>query len=368
MRCVDRFGRRYQRVECVHTGSSEPCPGIVRYLSRAGQSGPCTSIELHDDTKTTETRPMTALPAFRSLRDYVSRIGNVDFWRPYVEEILGRHGLTCRGQELEAGFNPTYPTFIYSDLVLKLFGYFPSWRESHRIERRAHALIATDPKIAAPRMLAEGNLFEEAEAPWPYLITERVSGVPWMRAGLSTAQQISVARDVGRLIKRVHRLRPRHIPESRAWQASDIAAAARHSSLPSHLIGQIGGFWARLGPFDRVFVHGDLVSNHLYVRKGRLVGIIDWGDATITDRHYELAKLHFGAFSGNRDLLRAFLETSEWPIANDFAIKSLGLALCRQASGISQHHTFDVFHALPSLKRLDGIGTLEDLAVELFAF
>ncbi len=310
---------------------------------------------------------MTAPPRFRSLRDYVSQIGNVGFWRPHIERILARHGLTGSGRDLEAGFNPTYPTFMYGDLVLKLFGCFPAWRESHRIERRAHALIASDPKIAAPRMLAEGNLCEDPEAHWPYLITERVSGVPWMCAGLPPTEHISVVRDAGRQIKRVHRLRPCNMPESRAWQASEIAAAAMHSSLPSHLIGQVEEYMARLGPFDRVFVHGDLVSNHIFVRNGRLVGIIDWGDATVTDRHYELAKLHLGAFDGNRDLLRAFLEASEWPVAKDFAFKSLGLALYRQATGIAQHHTFDVFHGVPSLERFDGIGTLEDLAVELFA-
>ena len=310
---------------------------------------------------------MTAPPVFAALRDYVVQIGSVDFWRPYIDEILARHDLTSGGPKLEAGYNPTYPTFIRGDLVLKLFGHIPVWRQSYWIERRAHALVASDPKIAVPRILAEGNLFENSEAPWPYLITERVSGTPWMCAKLSATQRVSVVRDVGRQIRRVHRLRPCGMPESRDWQASDIARAAMHSSLPSHLIGQVEEYMAWLGPFDCVFVHGDLVGNHIYVQGGRLVGIIDWGDATITDRHYELAKLHLGTFESNKDWLREFLEASEWPAEDDFAFRSLGLALCRQASGIAQHHTFDVFHALPSMKRADGIRTLEDLALALFA-
>ena len=42
-------------------------------------------------------------------------------------------------------------TFLYGDVVVKLFGYFRSWRESHAAERAAQALVATDPEIAAPR-------------------------------------------------------------------------------------------------------------------------------------------------------------------------------------------------------------------------
>jgi len=39
-----------------------------------------------------------------------------------------------------AGFNATYPTFLYGDLVVKLFGYLQPWRGSHAAERAAQAL------------------------------------------------------------------------------------------------------------------------------------------------------------------------------------------------------------------------------------
>jgi hygromycin-B 7''-O-kinase len=66
-------------------------------------------------------------------------------------------------------------------------------------------------------------------------------------------------------------------------------------------------------------------------------------------------------------LLREFLNASDWPAGDDFAPKTLGLALYRQAVGLAQHHTFDVFHTLPALLPLQGIDTLDDLATELFA-
>ncbi|MBI1813660.1 MAG: phosphotransferase [Deltaproteobacteria bacterium] len=46
--------------------------------------------------------------------------------------------------------------------------------------------------------------------------------------------------------------------------------------------------------------HGDLVANHAYVENGRLTGIIDWGNAMVTNRRYELGKLYFDTFFATR--------------------------------------------------------------------
>src|SRR5205823_13579869 len=117
--------------------------------------------------------PMTAPPTFASFQEHLSRLGDVDFWWPHVAEILKRHGLAGAGREPVAGFNATYPTFLYGDAVVKLFGCFRPWRASHAAERAAQALVATDPGIAAPRLLGEGRLYDDADAQWPYLITTR---------------------------------------------------------------------------------------------------------------------------------------------------------------------------------------------------
>ena len=76
----------------------------------------------------------------------------------------------------------------------------------------------------------------------------------------------------------VHALRPSQVVQHQDWAALDVAAGAQRSSLPPHLIAQVDDFLARLGPFDPVFVHGDLVAMHAFVEHGRLSGIIDWGD------------------------------------------------------------------------------------------
>jgi len=92
---------------------------------------------------------MTAPPTFASVQEYSSRLGDVGFWWPYVAEILKRHDLADAGREPVADIGGTYPTFLHGDVVVKLFGYVRSWRESHAAERAAQALLATDRSLHA---------------------------------------------------------------------------------------------------------------------------------------------------------------------------------------------------------------------------
>jgi hypothetical protein len=151
----------------------------------------------------------------------------------------------------------------------------------------------------------------------------------------------------------VHELRPNGVVTHEDWPAPDVAAAAEQSSLPPHPIAQIDDYLARLGTFDRAFVHGDLCAMHVFVENGRLTGIIDWGDAKVADRHYELIQI--------------YLEACEWPVGKDFPRQARGLALWRQAVGLAQHHTIDVFEPIAALLPLRDIGTLDEPATGLFA-
>ncbi|MCA9950520.1 MAG: aminoglycoside phosphotransferase family protein [Anaerolineales bacterium] len=306
-------------------------------------------------------------PTFASEKEYIAQRTDVDFWRPFVIEILARYKLIDARRELVTGVGGTFPTFLYGDVVVKLFGFLRSWHKSYTAEYAAHTLLASDPRITAPSLLAAGRLFDDDNAAWPYLISSRLAGVSWYAAELTGVQQLEVAADLGRQIRRVHALRPFNNPALEDWPRLDMVTAVTQSSLPPHLGAQVDDFLARLGPFDRTFVHGDLFARHVFVENGNLVGIIDWGDAIVTDRHYELAKLHLDTFDGDKTLLRVFLEASEWPVETDFALKALGLALYRQAMGFVQHFSNDTFHKLPALLPLQDIETLDELANELFA-
>ncbi len=308
-------------------------------------------------------RQMIAPPTFASKQDYVLRIGAVDFWRPYVK----RHDLYDTDQQLVAGLNATYPTFIYGEVVVKLFGCTAAWRKAHTFERAALMLVAADPMVAAPRLLGAGRLYEDHPAQWPYLITSRMPGVASSCVTLPSEQRVSIAAELGQQIRHVHKLRPSGIASAADWQTQDIAVAAKQSSLPPRLVAQIHNFLERLEPFDNVFVHGDLCASHVFVVNDHVTRVIDWADAMVTDRHYEIVQLYRDMFGCDKNLLRVFLQASNWPVDRSFPFKALGLALHRQAIGLAQHHSMDVFEPIAARFPLKDIGTLDELAIELFA-
>jgi hygromycin-B 7''-O-kinase len=62
-------------------------------------------------------------PTFASMQQHVSLLADIDFWWLYVAEILAHRGFADGGLEPVAGYNGSYPTFVYGDVVVKLFGY-----------------------------------------------------------------------------------------------------------------------------------------------------------------------------------------------------------------------------------------------------
>jgi hygromycin-B 7''-O-kinase len=146
----------------------------------------------------------------------------------------------------------------------------------------------------------------------------------------------------------------------------NVTAACAQSSLPPHLVEQVADYIGGLQSFDRVVVHGDITARHSFVEDSRFTGIIDWGDTMVTDRHYELCQVHRDVFRCDKQLLRTFLDASEWPVEKGFARQAMGMTLHRQARGVLQHHTMDVFEPVAQVLPLPDIATLDDLAKELF--
>ena len=308
---------------------------------------------------------MNPLPRFHSPADYVARLGDPGTWHPIVAAVLARHGLEEAAGEITPGTNPTYPTFMAGTVVVKLFGGFPGWRESARAERAALDQVRGEPGIGAPDLLAHGVVTPGSDEPWPYLILRRLDGTTVRDAGLSPDQWRRLAADLGDRVKRLHRLPP-PARELTGWQPVPMAQAAARTSLPAHLAAQAAAFVARYPPDHPVFVHQDIVANHLFVTAGRLSGIIDWGDAMVADRHTELIQIHRDVFGCDKDLLRVFLRASDWPVTPDFARRALAFGLRRQAVGLAQHHSIDVFQPIAATYPLDGIDTLDALADLVF--
>jgi aminoglycoside phosphotransferase len=275
-------------------------------------------------------------PVFESIESYGSRLGDVAYWRPYVEAALVNSGLS--DGEMVRGFVGTYPTFVGERLVVKLFGCFPGWRQSAAAEIAANRAIENDEGISAPKIIALGSLFPGDQADWPFLIMERQTGQAWRDAEPGAPAGRSIASQLGGQIRRLHDLETSQPPVRQDWIAvHGQNAAERHrrwASLPDHLIDQIPTYLGRYRGGRRCLVHADLTEDHLFVSADRLLGIIDWGDAMITDPFYELGALHLGAFAGDRRLLGRFLTGYGWRLDEDFADRALQVALM---------HEFDLF-------------------------
>ncbi|MBA3523660.1 MAG: phosphotransferase, partial [Geodermatophilaceae bacterium] len=288
--------------------------------------------------------------------------GDVGVWAPHLAEVLDRHGLGG-GPDPVAGDNPTYPTFLVGDVVVKLFGGTTSWPAAYAAELAVQTVLRVDPRIAAPRFLADGWLHEGA---WPYLVTTVMPGTPVWRAALTADELRAVVTDIGSQVRRIHRLPHDGVPTDASW-SGDLTTALEASRLPGHLAAQAEDYVARLEPTDPVVVHADINDNHVFVAGGRLSGIIDWGDAVVADRHIEIIQIHRSLLDCDRNLLRVFLAASDWPIGDDFPRRALGQALRRQALMWAQHQAGDVFEPIAAKFPLPDIGTLDELAQLLFA-
>lgn len=305
---------------------------------------------------------------FNSEGEYCSYRADLDFWWPIIIEVLERHHLSdvARYNTATCGFNPTYPVFLIGDIVVKFFGHRPSWKRAFETERAAHDYLSKNVTILAPRILATGNLFENASNPWSYIISSKISGKSWLDITLTFEEKNKIAAQIGAELCKIHALpTDSQLVHDSQWSRLNFREATENSIIPKHLIAQVEPFIAKLDEFDRCFVNGDIVATHVFIDKGSLSGIIDWGDATITDRHYELGKL-MDTFDWDKRLLKTVLDSSNWPVKKNFSRQSLGLALYRQAVGLTQHNTFDVFYKLPDLIPLKDIVTLDELAEVLF--
>lgn len=257
---------------------------------------------------------MKDLPTFSSPGDFKDRLSDTEFWSPLVLDVLQRHDLPGSINDIVAGVGGTFPTFLFGRVVVKFFGYLDWWQFSYRTERAAHALLASDTRIKAPVVLAEGSLSGdegESASAWSYLIYTRMPGIAWGYLDLSRDQKLSIAHALGEQVARVYALKaPKEIEVISGWAPSDVVAACRHSSLAPHLVDQVGEYLEKLAPFDNVFQNGDIMHRHVFAEAGGYSGIIDWGDAIVTDRHYDLAKIHLDLFDCDKDLLREFLAAS----------------------------------------------------------
>lgn len=174
-----------------------------------------------------------------------------------------------------------------------------------RAERvRTEARVLRVAASAAPPAVPQPRVVDESEGA---LVYDRIAGTPLIGlAGSSPAGRSAAwAATIGRFLHRLHRIPSasldgvRHedqIPDEWLVEARDsYPAAAEH--VPDALRGPIETFLAADPPpgSDRaVFCHNDLGIEHVLVDPGTsaITGVIDWGDAAVTDPARDLALVY----------------------------------------------------------------------------
>jgi len=279
---------------------------------------------------------------FATVEDYATQFTRVAVWEPYVRAICQRHGIGNYSYHIiAADLAGTNPVFIIEKQdkapeqtrrwVVKMYETrLFDGGQSCAMERAVYGLIAQHPHIPAPALLAHGDVF--GDGCWPYNVMSFVPGrsLEHVLNALSTADRHHIAAFLGRHLRALHSL-----PTSpdvlgarepfRDFLHTQYVTCEQHQrewdALPAHLLDTLNRYlideaeWdtALLEPTARL-IHADLNADHVLGEftdapqpKWQPTGIIDFGDARVADRLYELVPLHLGLFHGDRNVLRAFM-------------------------------------------------------------
>lgn len=328
-------------------------------------------------------------PRFASTTSYGEALSDIHVWRLHVRNLLACHKLHLKPNHrvMRMGTAGTFPTVLVDDAyVVKFFGPLFNGQESAAIERAMYRLLATDPTIPAPRLIASGALAPDDDWRWEYIVSTQLPGESYgtVRERLSAENQREVARFIADVTTRIHRLIPAPEPSEpllldwKRWDAFMTgqmrSCTERHrawGTLPhrNHLIDQIAPYLARAADLlahsdPPVLQHCDLTGDHILGEwRGKTwtpTGIIDFGDAKIGDRVYELVALHIECFGGDKDLLRVFLDRYGCDSMRqpDFARRAMSMTLLHEFNVLET-----VFSCMPEAR---DVTTLDQLATALW--
>ena len=104
-------------------------------------------------------------PSFPSTRAYLACLDNLEYWWPHAIRVFERHGFDVDTNNGESGRGGTFPTLICDDVVVQLFGHLPFWGRAYAAECAAMRCTARDPDILAPKLLSQGQLFDDPTTP-----------------------------------------------------------------------------------------------------------------------------------------------------------------------------------------------------------
>ena len=290
-----------------------------------------------------------------------------DAWRDAVAEVCGAHGLGC-GAIVPFADGSNLVAAVDDRAVIKIFPPFHrhQWESERRVLPRLAGL-----RVPVPALVAEG----EREDGWLYVIVSKLAGAPlescWATFDLATKARL--LEEIGALMAEAH---ARPVAELRtlppAWstflEEQRARCVARHQRLrmPDWLVAGIPELvrtWGppELAPEDAVILTGEYTPFNLLAdesaRGWRLTGMIDFGDAMIGPREYDLLGPSLFSCEGDPRLVAAlFRGYSGEAHAIDDAQRMRLLAL----AVLHRYASFDLQIRIPRWR--DRARSLEELA------
>ena len=277
----------------------------------------------------------TMLPSIRidSWDDWTRVYNDVSIWRGLIDAICAQEGIGYRA--IEAASANTNAVFLL-DRAWALKIYSPFWDEFD-LERRLVDALKHEELIPCPELVGSGQVADADGVAWDYLITRFCPARPFseIRQELSEKEAVSLAEQLGQMVRRLHSLDPRRFANAgtrRNW--SDLVTTRRASAVSELIaagvldVGLEGSLSALLGEAiaadleqSRVVVHGDLGADHVLCAPSdegwRIEALIDFGDAKIGVPEYEWMPVWMGFCGMDPRLARAYLDAFDPALIDD---------------------------------------------------
>ncbi len=272
-------------------------------------------------------------PVFADDDAYEASLKRAAFWAPYARAALRMAGLPDEG-EVVTHFPTTHvAALVGGKYLVKL--HYEDWfgEDCFQTEREAYGML-NGHRLPIPKLLADGALYREEDGwRWPFLVMTAMHGRAMRECdGFLTNKERERAADfVGKTLRRLHET-PVHEGEYLSLEMYVDLIQTRTQrchrdheqwgSLPTHLAEQVRDYvWDARSLIDpeegpHELIHGDLQGGNVFLEgeagAAKPTGIVDFNDAYVGDRHYDLVAVHLKAFGCDKLLLGRVLEAYGW--------------------------------------------------------
>lgn len=294
---------------------------------------------------------LSKINSFEDFKAFKER-KNLFLWEHMAKEIMVHHQLPAASLSLFT--EGTNIVFSYGqEKVIKIFPPFHADQFDRDVLIMQHFMPCLDGKLSVktPVILHQGNY-----QGWFYIVMNKLDGVllEGLWDTLDQKNKIVIIHELGTLIRKVHELPTKGLESIDChWEKfidHQINACVEHhktAGLPDFLLKEIPDYIGAVADDLRyiekpVLLTGEYTPMNLLVKQidgvWHIDGLIDFGDAMLGLREYDL--LGPGAFliQGEKDLLKTFLNAygySPDTLTERFSHKLTGLSLLHQYSNLS---------------------------------